>query len=76
MRKQGWMLPFFGLALVLSIVLGVPLLISYPAVWNPIHHNVMEERFIEQGVTGERLDLMFSDAENISGGLWNETPYQ
>lgn len=76
MKKQRWMIPFFGLALLLSVVLGATLLISYPTVWNPLHRYVMEETYIEQNTTGEKLELVFTDSENISGGLWNEKPYQ
>ncbi len=76
MKKSRWKIPFFGLALMLGVVLGATLLVSYPTVWNPMHRYVMEDKIAEQNVTSEQLEAVFSDAENISGGLWNETPYQ
>jgi len=70
MREIGgsrWMIPFYGLALVLFLVLGSVLLVSYPAVWEKVHRNAMGENLRE---------VHYADANKITGGLWTEQPYQ
>lgn len=74
--NKKWLIPFFGLSLLMAVVLSGVLLISHPSVWNPMHQQVMGKDFKErQKLSDNVVEILFADAEKIAGGLWNETPY-
>jgi len=74
--RSKWLIPFFGLSLLIAVVLSGVLLISHPTVWNPMHQQVMGKDFKERQKLDDRVvEILFADAEKIAGGLWNETPY-
>lgn len=66
-KGKRWMIPFYGLALVLLLVLGSVLVVSYPVVWEKIHRSAMGDKLKE---------VHFEDANRITGGLWTEEPYE
>lgn len=61
------MIPFYGLALVFSLVLGSVLVVSHPLVWEKIHRDAMGDRLKEKH---------YADANRITGGLWTSEPYE
>ena len=61
------MIPFYGLALVLLLVLGSVLVVSHPVVWEKVHRSAMKEKLKE---------VHYQDANRITGGLWTQEPYQ
>lgn len=74
--NRRYLIPVFGLALLFAVVLSGVLLISHPSVWNPMHKHVMDDDFqVRQNLKPQLVEMLFDDAEKISGGLWNETPY-
>ncbi len=62
-----WSIPLFGLSLVILLVLGSVLVVSYPPVWEKIHHAAMKDKLKE---------IHFSDARRVTGGLWTDEPYE
>ena len=64
---KKWLIPIFGLSLLLLIVLGSVVLVSHPVVWEKIHRPVMKEKLKE---------IHFEDANRITAGLWNSEPYK
>lgn len=74
--NKKWLIPVFGLALLIAVVVSGVLVISHPSVWNTMHHKVMQKDFKERQKLGDKtIEILFEDAEKISGGLWNEIPY-
>ena len=61
------MIPFYGLALVLVLVLGSVLVVSHPVVWEKIHRNAMGDALKE---------VHYENANKITGGLWSKEPYE
>ena len=66
-KGNKWTSSFYGLALVLLLVLGSVLVVSYPVVWEKIHRSAMKEKLKE---------VHYQDANRITGGLWTQEPYQ
>ncbi|MGJ8655704.1 MAG: DUF1461 domain-containing protein [Akkermansiaceae bacterium] len=66
-KGKRWMIPFYGLALVLLLVLGSVLVVSHPVVWEKVHRSAMGDKLKE---------VHYEDANRITGGLWTEEPYQ
>jgi len=66
-KGKKWLIPFYGISLVISLVLGSVLLVSHPVVWEKIHRSAMEEKLRE---------IHYEDANRITGGLWSDEPYQ
>lgn len=66
-KRNKWTGSFYGLALVLLLVLGSVLVVSYPVVWEKIHRSAMKEKLKE---------VHYQDANRITGGLWTQEPYQ
>ena len=74
--NKKWLIPLFGLSLLTAVVLSGVLLISHPSIWNPMHQNLMEKDFKERQKNSDKLiEILFKDAEKITEGLWNKTPY-
>ena len=65
--KRRWMIPFFGMSLLLALLLGAVISISTLPVWNPIHKHVMAD---------EMKPIHFHDADAIVGGLWSDESYE
>ena len=66
-KGNKWTSSFYGLALVLLLVLGSVLVVSYPVVWEKIHRSAMK---------GKLKEVHYQDANRITGGLWTQEPYQ
>ena len=56
--KRRWMIPFFGMSLLLALLLGAVISISTLPVWNPIHKHVMAD---------EMKPIHFHDADAVPG---------
>lgn len=65
-KGKRWLIPFYGLALVLLLVLGSVLVVSHPSLWEQVHRSAMEDKLKE---------VHYEDANRITGGLWTEEPY-
>ncbi len=67
MNGKRWMIPFYGLALVLVLLLGSLQVVSHPIVWEKVHRAAMGETLKE---------VHYEDASKITGGLWGEESYE
>lgn len=60
------LIPIYGLALLLLLVLGSVVLVSHPSIWEKIHRSAMHD---------ELKEIYYQDANRITGGLWTDEPY-
>lgn len=66
-NEKRWMIPLYGVALLVALVLGSVLVVSHPTVWEKVHRMAMKDKLRE---------IHYDDANKITRGLWTEEPYQ